>query len=195
MSYLHFHYFVRKTWNKQNWTIVVIPSLQVYKLASCTVSSVTTEKKQHETPAHLWRRVADLRYLPSFISRKTGPHARTKWPWKRCPHHKKRLVLYTLSPTLTQERRKKTNPQTQQALFFLSLFSDVTGESLSRARWPPSQTLRCSQCRMGQTTECVPVLISHSWHRCCVCLTHSSKKLRNRTRTHKPTKRVSRQFM
>lgn len=44
---------------------------------------------------------------PLLHQRKTGPHVKTEWPWKRFPHHKKMFVLYTLSPTPTHTQKKK----------------------------------------------------------------------------------------
>lgn len=79
------------------------------------------KKQQHETPAYLWSSVTGIRYLHSSISRKQTHMSRQSGPESASIITKKMFVLYTLSPTLTHtQKKKKTNPQTQQVLLFLS---------------------------------------------------------------------------
>lgn len=101
------------------------------------------------------------------------------WPmpskFQKCFLHQKKNVLYTYA---------LTHGDTHSVFFFLSLLvfllSPVFGLFPSPGSDPKMHhNFKCYS-QMGQTTGCVLLLISHSWHD-HVCLSHSSKKWRNHT--------------
>lgn len=161
--------------------------LQIYRWAEKGRKTPKSKNNDLKTPACLWSGVTVTRYLLSSISRKQTHMSRQRGPEKRFPHHKSCLFYIQLSPTLThvEEKQKKQNKikHSKCFTFFQSFFvpgslAAVPDASAASTKWVRPLSVCCYWFRTADIAA--------------VCLTHSSKKLSNRTQTHNNTlKRTS----